>query len=266
MNIEQLSTMTEAELYARANSHLEYLDREESDWTKELHVSQAQVYFAEIARREQVQERIESKRIAKRDFRLEVSVIVLIGAELLIALLSFREGTQQTQVLDKLNKSSADTAAILMTLREEQEASLESQKHTLENLTAMNSALQDEMDLNFTEALRYSGGEMGGAYQRIDFSNYGKATLFFWGTKFDGELPRMQKMATVLTPAKSVSLDVSDVVKRFIERKSLKRSIPYELYFTRQNGTKYISKGNLQLDSNNNVVIFQQPTAERKQW
>jgi len=67
MNVEQLSTMTEAELHARANAHLEHLDREnESNMEKQHHATQAQVYLAEIDRRKQAQERIERETIANR--------------------------------------------------------------------------------------------------------------------------------------------------------------------------------------------------------
>lgn len=67
MNVEQLSTMTDAELHARANAHLEHLDREnESDMTKQHHATQAQVYLAEIDRRKQAQERIEREQISNR--------------------------------------------------------------------------------------------------------------------------------------------------------------------------------------------------------
>lgn len=272
MNIDELSKMTESELYARANAHLENMDSETGDdIEKERHLLQAQFYLAEIERRKQARERVGSERIAGRDYKLELWVIGLIGAELVLALVGivvgWVEGSKQTDVLDKLNKSSAETAATLTAVRQAQEASLDTQKHTLDNIVAVNNGLQDEMDLNFTEALRYSGGVSGGGQERVDFSNNGRATLFFWGSKFDGQPPKMQQKATVLTPGKSVSFDVSHLIKKFVEtrKNSTVTLIPFELYFTRENGTKYVSKGDLQLNATNSVWIDRM-TSARKQW
>lgn len=82
---------------------------------KEHHVSQAQFLLAELDRRKQAKERIESEKIAARDYKLEHWVIGLIGAELLLALVGivvgWVEGSKQMDVLDKLNKSSAENAA-----------------------------------------------------------------------------------------------------------------------------------------------------------
>jgi hypothetical protein len=154
MNINELSTMTEIELQARANQHLEQLDNKfASEMEKEHHVSQAQFLLAELDRRKQAKERSESEKIAARDYKLELWVIGLIGAELLLALVGiivgWVEGSKQMDVLDKLNKSSAETAATLTLLRQAQEAALDTQKHTLENIVTMNNALQDEMDFKF---------------------------------------------------------------------------------------------------------------------
>src|SRR5882762_7878983 len=167
MNLEQLSTMTETELRARANAHLEHLDIEtESHQDKQHHVIQAQLYLAELNRRKQAWESDESAKIAKRDYKLELWVIVLIGAELVLAVVAivvgWVEGAKQTKVLDELNRSSAATAVTLTAVRQAQEASLDTQKHTLDNIVTMNNSLQDELDLNFTEALQYGGGTTGG--------------------------------------------------------------------------------------------------------
>jgi hypothetical protein len=200
MNIEQLSTMSENDLHARANAHLELLDRENlSEMTRQHHVSQAQFYLAELDRRKQTQERTESGRIAQRDYTLEKWVIGLIGAELVLAVVAivfgWVEGNKQMNVLDKLNKSSAETATTLTAVRQAQEASLETQKHTLENIVAMNNALQDELDLNFADVLQWTGGSGDG---KFDISNRGKSNLFLWGSRFDGQPAVMQQQGTVI--------------------------------------------------------------------
>jgi hypothetical protein len=269
MNLEQLSTMTEAELQAKANEHLERLDvpmvvSSATETHKQYQIAQAQIFLAELDRRKQAKERIESEKIAARDYKLELWVIGLIGAELLLALVGiivgWVEGSKQMHVLDKLNKSGAETAATLTTLQKEQEAALETQKHTLENIVTMNDALQDEMDLNVTEAIQWgSGGGDASGHQIINFDNSGRAVLLLWGSKFGNEPRTMQQQPTVLAPNSSFPLDIS----RFMTKNgdATRASIPFELYLKRQNGTKYVAKGFLLSNGTASRV-----TTTRTQW
>jgi hypothetical protein len=277
MNLEQLSTMTEAELQANANEHLERLDvpmvvSSATETHKQYQIAQAQIFLAELDRRKQAKERIESEKIAARDYKLELWVIGLIGAELLLALVGiivgWVEGSKQMDVLDKLNKSSAETVATLTTLQKEQEAALETQKHTLENIVTMNDALQDEMDLNLTQAIQFggSGGDANGV-QKIYFANNSKVILFFWGSKFDGQSPKMQHKATSLPPGKSVGFEVAALIKHFLQTRGSpgETSILVELYFKRENGTQYVARGVMQVNPNGTAWIDGM-TSTRKQW
>jgi len=273
--MEDPSKMTMEELRERASKLSEKFDDPDvSDQTKEHWAALAQVYLGEIDRRFQAEdrrlqtaERASSAWHAKRDFGMESLVILLIGAELAFAYVGWREGKNQQKVFDQLNKSSAETARTLTAVREAQEASLETQKHTLDNLVAMNSALQDEMDLNITEALQFSGTR-GGSQEQISFSNRGRTTLFVWGSKFDGEPRKMQQKATVLFPNDSATFDVTAVVKRFVQTSggSAPITIPFELYFKRENGTEYMSKGTLQVYQPNKNLWVERITSIRKQW
>jgi|GEM_PF-5385221 len=269
MNLEQLSTMTEVELQAKANEHLERLDvpmvvSPSTETHKQYQIAQAQIFLAELDRRKQSKERIESEKIAARDYKLELWVIGLIGAELLLAvvgiIVGWVEGSKQMDVLDKLNKSSAETVATLTTLQKEQEAALETQKHTLENIVTMNDALQDEMDLNVTEAIQWggSGGDASG-HQIITFDNSGRTVLLLWGSRFGNEPRTMRQQPTVLAPSGSFPFDIS----RFMTKTgdATRAPIPFELYLKRTNGTKYVAKGFLQPGGTASRV-----TTTRTQW
>jgi len=268
MDIEQLSTMTEADLQATADRHLLIIDHQyTNDAEKQYHVSQAQFFLAELDRRKQIQERVENGKIADRDYKLEKWVIWLIGAELVLAvvgiLFGWIEGNQQTRVLDKLNKSSAETATTLTTLQKEQEAALDTQKHTLENIVAMNDALQDEIDLNMTGAIRWGGGGGDASHHQVlYFENEGRTVLSFWGSKFGNSPPTMEKRPKILNPATSVPITVPDlVVKAEKQEDTSVSTIPFELYLTRNNGTKYVAKGMIQGSGYIPTV-----TTTRKQW
>jgi len=261
MNIEQLSTMTESELHVRANAHLEHLDSEtESHQDKQHHVTQAQLYLAELDRRDQARERIESKRTARRDFWLEIAVIVLIGAELI-------EGNKQTAVLDKLNQSSAETAATLTAVRQAQEGSLDTQKHTLENIVAMNNTLQEQIDWNFADVLQMTGSDSQGHFSLV---YRGRTNLFLWGSRFDGESPVMQQKAATLTLGNHYDFDISRIQKKLFEKMTdgSQEHVPFELFLKAANGTKYVGKSTLTLtrQKDNGMISGDTITITRKQW
>jgi hypothetical protein len=269
MNIEELTKMTESELHARANAHLEHLDdATTSELQKEHYVSQAQFYLAEIDRREQAQERIESARIARRDYKLELWVIWLIGAELLLAVLGlifgWVEGKKQMEVLNNLNQSSAETAATLTAVRQAQEASLDTQKHTLENIVTMNDALQEQIDWNFADVLQMSGSSGDGRFSLV---YRGRTNLFLWGSMFDGESPVMQQKATTLTLGNSYNFDISRLLFEKMTEGS-QEHVPFELYLKASNGTKYVAKSTLAVTrQKDNLMIWCETIAiTRKQW
>ena len=64
---------------------------------------EAQFYMSEIDRRE-------SSRITRRDFRLELIIIFLIGLEILIGIagiyFSFKEGKEQAIILERIEKAA----------------------------------------------------------------------------------------------------------------------------------------------------------------
>ncbi len=272
MNIEQLSTMTESELHARANAHLEHLDSEtESHQDKQHHVTQAQLYLAELDRRKQAQERTESGKIAQRDYKLEIWVIVLIGAELVLAIVAILfgwvEGKKQMDVLDKLNQSSAATAATLTAVRRAQEGSLDTQKHTLENIITMNDALQEQIDWNFADVLQMNFSSGDGRFSLV---YRGRTNLFLWGSRFDGESPVIQQKAAALTLGNRYDFDISRIQKRLFEKmtEGSHAQIPFELYLRAANGTKYVAKATLMLtrQKDNGMIWCETIVITRKQW
>jgi hypothetical protein len=119
------------------------------------------------------------------------------------------------------------------------------------------------MDLNVTNAIQWngSGGDARG-HEVIDFGNDGRTVLLLWGSRFGNEPRSMRKQPTVLIPNTSFRLDVD----RFMTKKgaTTQTSIPFELYFKRQNGTKYVATGILQL--NGNMASASRMTTTRTQW
>jgi hypothetical protein len=272
MNVEQLSQMPEDDLRARANELLTGFESENvSAQMKAENVTLAQIFQAELDRREQARERAESARSAQRDYKLEIWVIVLIGAELVLAIVGIGfgwvEGSKQTRVLDQLNKNSAATAATLSTVQTEQAASLETQKRTLENIVAMNDELQDELDFKLAGSIQYSGGMFGKGINKIDFTNNGESTLILWGSKLGNEPPVMRKRPQVLIPGGKVEFDWHQWVEKTTKKMgaATQVSVPIEFYLKRANGTKYVSAGTVALNQGGSIYI-QRMLTTRKQW
>ena len=127
---------------------------------------------------------------------------MLIGAELIVAEMAYFGESKQMAVLDQLNRSSGETADTLTAVRKAQEASVETQQHTLGNIMAMNDAVQDQIDFNFTEAIQGSGMSAPG-HQEISFGNRGGIVLILWGSKFGSDPPTMRERPLPLASGSS---------------------------------------------------------------
>ncbi len=157
MNVEELSKLSVTELRGRATTSLDGVESM-SAMERQHHLVEAQFYIDEIERRAQADEREEHDKIAKRDYRLEIWVIVLIGVEILLSIagiaIGYREGTKQTAVLDalkvsvdSLNVSTSKTAENIASLTKAQTDALNTQKQSFTTISAMNSAMQNQLDI-----------------------------------------------------------------------------------------------------------------------
>ncbi len=113
---------------------------------------EARFYLTAIARKRDEQ-------VARRDFRMEVAVIVmeaavivLIGVEIVLGLYSIREAKQESRVLQHMDQSTADTASAmktatvsLKTVADAQAGSLANLKQTNDALNKTNTALQSQL-------------------------------------------------------------------------------------------------------------------------
>lgn len=236
MKIQELSKLSIKELQEKADECLaKNEDPNVSDWDKANYITQAQLYIGEINRRS-------DDHHARRDFWMEIAVIVLIGAELLMGYGFHRSEAKQAEkqaaVLDQMLKSAKDTATILTGVRTSQEASLDTQKHTLDNIITMNTALQDAMGLNYAVALEitFDSGAV-----RINFVNKGKTNLYLWGIKVDGNVA-LEKEPRLITPQGAYFISAADLRKQISETlpKGTGRLIPFDVYVKTTKGKPYV--------------------------
>jgi len=135
MRAEDFDTATIKELQERANKCFElaqspldepphYLD----DAGKLRLLLEAQFYLAAVVRKR-------DEKVARRDFWMEVAIIVLIGLELF-------EGYQQGKLLDKMDTSTAATATAMGIAKDSLKTLADDQAKSLDRLKEMNDSLQ----------------------------------------------------------------------------------------------------------------------------
>jgi len=213
MTLDDLSQMSVDELRRKANERLLPLEITYGDSGMPVIVdqasilSEAQFYIDEIERRKQA-------RIARRDFWLEVLVIVLIGAELGVAIVG---GDQQLKVLNTLNTSAGQQLQLLQTMNTsaQQTATLlqdlrDEQQQTLQMVTQMNGALQAQLGLNFVPELTLVYDE---ATKSLVFQNYGKANIALWGSELERSNKVMLPEPRVIVPATGFRYPAEDMIQ-----------------------------------------------------
>jgi hypothetical protein len=154
LDLEELTRLSDADLRDRINAALQTLEADRGEYS----LSNAQFYLSEIERRTQAKEREEQGRIATRDFRLELIVIVLIGLEIIIGVwgivAGYREAGKQDVAfgklkdsVDALNVSTNNTAENINKLTQAQDSALIVQKKSLATISSMNSAMKGQLDV-----------------------------------------------------------------------------------------------------------------------
>src|ERR1700681_3795078 len=102
-----------------------------------LHLD-AQYYLTLVAKKR-------DERVARRDFWMEVGVIVLIGVEIILSaifgLLGITEGRQQSRVLEHMDQSTAATAKTVGDLQKAQIDSLQTLRDSLGAINTLNTEI-----------------------------------------------------------------------------------------------------------------------------
>lgn len=154
---ELLETLTDDDLKKRANdcfAQAEAISLAQQGGPEEKNrlVAEADLYLKAIARREDA-------RVAARDFRLEIWVIVLIGIEIVLSVVGLIAGYQQGRILDKqttalthMDASSAATKSAIEAARDSLKSLAADQQRSLERLNEMNENLQGSLRTTRTMA------------------------------------------------------------------------------------------------------------------
>lgn len=179
-------------------------------------LQEAQFYMTELERRE-------SHFTGRRDFGMELIVIVLILGELFFSWIAYREGQQQSVVLQHLQDSSASTADTLKTL-----------KSTME---LMNQNIQTQLDLDNQVLLEVEGFDG----KSLAFANTGRTKIGVYGSKFRG-FKSLRQVPSTVWPGSPLSFPieggVTDMEAALQRKKHISASL--EVYLENDAGIQYV--------------------------
>jgi hypothetical protein len=259
VRVQELDDKSDEELCRLAD---ESFARMEERGTAEApqHLQTAQFYLSLLNRRH-------DDRVARRDLRLEIIVIVLIALEIIFGLY---EGSQQAAILSDMKTSTAATAKALQDqgsilskmndntletvkafgkLQTAQDDSLLAQKQslatsrdTLKSIGRMNTALDQELNLSFTVAVNVTVDD---ATKRLIIVNLTRTAIYVWGAKFDDEQPGKFPDERFLPPGGGYFFSIETVFKTAAEQvvAGTQRKVALDLYLLSADGKQYVCHG-----------------------
>lgn len=216
---------------------------------------EAQFYMQELDRRD-------DSRIARRDFWLEIAVIVLILAEIVLSIygirLAIRQGNDDDVLMDKQNKilfnlqtATADTASAMKALTEVTKAMSDATTASGSTLRSLRSTSEKMNEgIHGQIALFYDPSPLMGfdiQAKRLSVANQGRSNLSIRGVKYGSDQPVTLSPAQMVTPngVWSVSGEATylDLLKTTDKGKFSRR--PVEIYLSNENGKKFVVRGSL---------------------
>jgi hypothetical protein len=134
LDLEQLESLSDADLYAKANEWLQELGRCGYEQRPAV-LNLVRFYQGEIDRRADA-------KATRKSYRLEWLVVLLIIGEIV---LTFYEGWSQGKVLDRMDASTANTATKMKDASDDLKSLVADQKESLSRQGDTNAKLQDSI-------------------------------------------------------------------------------------------------------------------------
>jgi hypothetical protein len=265
MTFDEFERATNGVLRERAKGCFERAAGEEQDLKARLLI-EAQFYMQEMDRRH-------GSTTARRDFVLELIVIVLILGEFVLAIwgiaIALDEGASQAKLMAKqayiLEKLFTSTAATANTLQ-----SLES------TTAAMNEAVQHQLAINYDVSVNMLWDNPS-KFMKLD--NNGRTKIKWWGYSFGPKADFMEAAGRTIMPSGgSYTVDFRSYYKLVHDQIPKDRKgptfQPILVFFTNDRGGEFVLRGQLLLtwDGDNIIVntqtfsISEEPWRERHHW
>jgi hypothetical protein len=292
--------MTKEELLQAADEC--FIDIEKSAAWQEMHTAKllrAQLFMNEVDRRENDRVSERDFRMAKRSYKMEIWVIVLIGLELLSALVglwySVHEGNLQASILghmdnstaatsntlkeqggllETMNTNTADTVTAMQKLQAQQNDSLVAQKNslttlrnTLKSIVQMDAALERQLNLAFEVSVLVT---FNNDTKKIIVINQGKTAVLVWGAKSEQSPPVKFAQPRFVVPGAAYEFFLEEAFNRLSQTvpKGTQQDLPEDLYIKSADGKPYVVHDVLRaLWEGDNFKIYSTTTAiTQEEW
>ena len=149
IDYQEFKNLTDDQLRQQADDALKAFKQAHSASMNTALLLQAQLYMTELERRENANVSDRDFKMAKRLYKMEWWVIILIGLEFAIAGISLwygiHEGNKQQTVLEKTLKTAKETATAMTTAKDSLKNVADDQAKSREHLEKMNNQLQSSL-------------------------------------------------------------------------------------------------------------------------
>jgi hypothetical protein len=196
-------------------------------------------------------------RIARRDFWMEIGVIVLIGLEIALSLFGLYEQ----------NKAFEKEQAFWTTMVDKSTLSVNVLKDLQNTTTAMNKGVQGQLDLNYVmavdiqyEAVNYAG---------LKLTNNGRTFISYWGFKVGNDPAVFQRTPGNVQPTGSVyTASMENLLRVLRERTGQNSAFDYEVFLKDKNDIEYVATCSIYLsgEAPNWRVIISPTEVRQIRW
>ena len=229
MRLENMEKQGNEYIRAHIDACFEAAEEAESEDRRAVLLTEADFHMRELEHRR-------DRKIARRDFWMEVAVILLIGLEIYMSIraeqLQRANFKDEQAVFENLEKSSAATATTLTALAA--------------TTQTMSKAVQDELGLNYEVVL---SSDYDQEHKALNIENYTKTIVYFCGMKTDDDWERIYKKPLAMLPGKTTSLSLDRFVPKVDAPGSFHPPIlAFALYLKNQLGEQFVGRFRLVLN------------------
>jgi len=251
INFEAFEKATRKDLRERARECFEIA--QDGRATPEMsiaYLSEAQFYMSEMDRRS-------DSRIAWRDLVLEFVVIVLIGAEIALAVKQGKDEDilmdKQNGILTSLQKSTADNASSITALAVVTKAMSDMTAASGKTLTSVDKGVQSQISLFYDPSMSMMYAQ---DQSRILFNNTGRSSLKVNAVKVDGQAKNFLG-TKLIAVGSSMYLEVEEQSKSILAAlaKGSARIVPVEAHVENELGKHFVLNGALFFVWENDKVV-----------
>ena len=238
MQVEEFESLNEKDLRQRANDLFAQAALS-NEWVREGLLVEARFYLDEIEKRK-------NEKIGRRDFRMELIVIVLIFAEIIVTItLAIWAAREQAREMKEQLAAYGKMQEVLSHLQDSSKATADTLSTLNGTTKMMNGAIQKQVELFYDV-------EINAVYQepskKLLLINTGRTSVMLWSIKIGDSDTGIQKKPQVISPSGSgLELPLGDLHTQLSKTlgKDKTQVLPFLFLVTNEKGDRVAISGEL---------------------